>query len=932
VTRSVFDTYNAAYAQAVFEQYLQNPGSVDPAWRTLFETADVGTSLLGAERVNGATPAAKPSVAQLRAARAAGELVDAYRLHGHRAARVDPLGSTPHGHPQLDPAYHGTSDEELRRIPSFLIGLERGENMGEALDWLRATYTGSVGYEFEYLEDPESREWLREQIESSAHFQPLADGEQTRLLERLTEVEALEQFLHRAYLGAKRFSIEGTDMMVPMLDLAIERAAAAGAREIVIGMAHRGRLNVLAHVLGMPYADLLEKFEGRHARTAGTGDVKYHLGAEGTYATRSGEPLTVLLAPNPSHLEFVNAIVAGMTRAKQSDRTGTRISRNEDLVVPILIHGDAAFSGQGVVTETLNLSRLGGYRVGGTLHIIANNQVGFTTNPRDARSTDYASDIARGYDVPIFHVNADDPEACLAVIRLAMAYREKFHGDVVIDLIGYRRYGHNEGDEPMYTQPVMYRQIGERPPVRKLWAATLRERGVMAESDIEAAWDAAYGRLVAEQEKVRAKDHDGHDHGPPAPLAAEVRDDPGTAVDEATIASLDRQLHAWPDAFRVNPKLARQLERRAKLTADGQPLDWAHAEALAFASLLADGVPVRLTGQDSERGTFSQRHLVLHDVETAKRYSPICHLEEAKAPFEVWNSPLSELAVLGFEYGYSVVTPRALVLWEAQFGDFVNGAQVILDQFLASGRAKWDQLSRLVLLLPHGYEGQGPEHSSARLERFLQLCAEDNLRVANATTAAQYFHLLRRQALLRDRRPLVIMTPKSLLRHPRAASRAADLSDGGFQQVIGDADAAQRAGDIARIVLCSGKVYYDLLAAREERSAQHVALMRVEQLYPLPQQQLVAALEPFHAATELVWVQEEPANMGAWTFIEPHLRGLAGDRTLRYIGRPDRASPAEGYASDHEVEQRRIVDAACAEPGAKPRARRGGAPRRSSRA
>jgi 2-oxoglutarate dehydrogenase E1 component len=936
VSRNVFDSYNAAYVQGLFDQYLQNPGAVDPAWRALFDAADETSGLLGAERgrragaadaaparptAPGAEPSA-PTIEQLRAARAAGELVDAYRLHGHRAARVDPLGSTPHGHPQLDPSFHGTSAEALAELPAFVLGAERGDTMADVLESLWTTYTGSIGYEYEYLEDPQSREWLREQIESGAHLQPLGESQQSRLLERLTEVEALEQFIHRAYLGAKRFSIEGTDMMVPMLDLAIERAGGAGAREVVIGMAHRGRLNVLAHVLGMPYAELIEKFEGRHAQMAGTGDVKYHLGAEGTYATPSGEPLTVLLAPNPSHLEFVNAIVAGMTRAKQSDRHTRTLRRDEDLVVPIVIHGDAAFSGQGVVPETLNLARLAGYRVGGTLHIIANNQVGFTTNPSEARSTDYSSDLARGFDVPVFHVNADDPEACLAVTRLAMMYRERFHSDVVIDLIGYRRYGHNEADEPAYTQPVMYQRIAEHPTVRKLWAKTLTERGAATDEQVEAVWTTAYQRLVAEQTKVRESEHVEHggvDGMPPA-----EDEEVATTVPADRLHALDAQLHRWPDDFTVHPKLVRQLERRGKLLGDGQPIDWAHAEALAFASLLSDGVPIRMTGQDSERGTFSQRHLVLHDAKNDARYAPIENLDDAGAPFEIHNSPLSELAVMGFEYGYSVVTPRALVLWEAQFGDFVNGAQVILDQFLASGRAKWAQESRLLLLLPHGHEGQGPEHSSARLERFLQLAAEDNIRVANCTTAAQYFHLLRRQALLHERRPLIVMTPKSLLRHPRAGSALEALADGSFRRTIDDADARARAAEIRRVLLCSGKVYYDLLAGREEHGTTDSALIRVEQLYPFPADELAAYFAAYGAAEDVVWVQEEPENNGAWRFVRPQIEALLeGDRKLRYIGRPERASPAEGYAHHHESTQKRIVGEAVGEP-VRAKAGRGG--------
>jgi 2-oxoglutarate dehydrogenase E1 component len=907
VTRNVFDMYNAAYVQAVYDQYLQNPSAVDESWRRLFES-DAGTrGLLGGElraAVNGsappAAPAAAPNLTQLRAARAAGELVDAYRLHGHRAARLDPLGSEPPGHPMLEPSFHGISPEDLATVPSALIDDLPGETMDEVLHWLQHTYTGSIGYEYEHLEDPKHREWLREQIETDAHRQPLSGEERKRLLERLTEVEALEQFIHRAYLGAKRFSIEGNDMMVPMLDLAIERAAAAGAREVAIGMAHRGRLNVLAHVLGMPYGEMIAKFEGIHAQVAGTGDVKYHLGAEGTYATRTGEPLTVMLAPNPSHLEFVHAVIEGVTRAKQTDRTKAQLTQDVNLVVPIIIHGDAAFSGQGVVPETLNLARLRGYSTGGTLHIIANNQVGFTTNPSEARSTDYASDVARGFDIPVFHVNADDPEACLAAVRLAMMYRETFHGDVVIDLIGYRRFGHNEADEPAYTQPVLYRKISEHPTVRRIWGEQLAGESIIEADEVERVWQSAYQRLVAEQEQVRNQAEETHVE----PHEDEhENDDVDTTVPPDLLADLDRQLHAWPDDFKVNPKLARQLGKRARVLSESGSLDWAHAETLAFASLLTDGVPVRLTGQDTERGTFSQRHLVLHDAETAARYTPVANLKQAQAPFEVHNSPLSELAAVGFEYGYSVVAPKALVLWEAQFGDFVNGAQVIIDQFISAGRAKWNQESRMVMLLPHGYEGQGPEHSSARLERFLQLAAENNMRVANCTTPAQYFHLLRRQALLGERRPLIVMTPKSLLRHPRATSPVSALSDTHFHPVIDDEGVD--AADVRRVVLCTGKVFYDLLAAREEAGATNVALVRVEMLYPFPGSEIRAIGQRYPEA-ELVWAQEEPKNMGSWTYIAPRIRDCTG-REPRYVGRPLRASPAEGHADTHETEQNRLT-------------------------
>jgi 2-oxoglutarate dehydrogenase E1 component len=921
VSRNIFDTYNAAYVQAVYEQYLQNPGAVDDAWRRLFESEAGTRGLLGGER-NGAAAApsaagdgtrpSAPTLVQLRAARAAGELVDAYRLHGHRAARLDPLGAEPPGHPMLSPDFHGIDLGGLRTVPSALIDDLPGTTMDEVLGWLQHTYTSTIGYEYEHLEDPQQREWLRVQIETDAHRQPLATDEKQQLLRRLTEVEALEQFLHRAYLGAKRFSIEGTDMMVPMLDLAIERAAAAGAAEVAIGMAHRGRLNVLAHVLGMPYADVIAKFEGIHAQTAGTGDVKYHLGAEGTYATKTGEPLTVLLAPNPSHLEFVHAVIEGMTRAKQCDRTTATLKQNENLVVPIIIHGDAAFSGQGVVPETLNLARLRGYSTGGTLHIIANNQVGFTTNPSESRSTDYASDVARGFDIPVFHVNADDPEACLAVVRLAMMFRERFHSDVVIDLIGYRRYGHNEGDEPAYTQPALYRRIAEHQTVRRIWGAHLAQESVIAEGDVDAFWQQAYERLVSVQSEV--KSHFVDETHDASVEEAHEEGDVSTAVATERLTELDRHVHTWPDGFQVNPKLLRQLEKRARLVPDGGNLDWAHAETLAFASLIAEGTPVRLTGQDSERGTFSQRHLVLHHATSDARHTPLANLPLAQAPFEVHNSPLSELAALGFEYGYSVVAPRALVLWEAQFGDFVNGAQVIIDQFISAGRAKWGQLSRLVLLLPHGYEGQGPEHSSARLERFLQSCAENNMRVANCTTPAQYFHLLRRQARFPERRPLIVMTPKSLLRHPKATSAVSELADGRFHRVIDDASVQPK--DVRRIVLCTGKIYYDLLAGRED--ARTVALVRVELLHPFPVAELGAVLQRYDGA-ELVWAQEEPENMGAWSWVAPQLRALAG-RDAVYVGRPCRASPAEGFADAHETEQRRIVADAVTVSAPAPRA------------
>ncbi|MFW5951424.1 MAG: 2-oxoglutarate dehydrogenase E1 component, partial [Gemmatimonadota bacterium] len=895
-----FDSYNAGYAQELYEAYTRDPGAVDERWRSVFALSPAEAGLIPVD-----TEAA-PSRAQLRAAMAAAELVDAYRLQGHTAAQLDPLGGEPRGHPMLSLEFHGIQPRELDAIPASLLDLGGpGVSMRAVLGWLRQTYTSTIGYEFEHVEDPKRREWLRRRIEGGEHRRALSAEEKKRLLERLTEVQALEQFLHRAYLGQKRFSIEGNDMLVPILDLAIERAGAAGGREIVLGMAHRGRLNVLAHVLGRSYDRILAEFEGRQL-TAGTGDVKYHLGAEGTYATVSGDPLTVTMAPNPSHLEYVNPVVEGIARAKQTDRGGREIAQDVLRVLPVIMHGDAAFAGQGIVAETLNLARLRGYETGGTLHIIVNNQIGFTTDPGEARSTNYASDLARGFDIPVFHVNADDPEACLAVVRLAMEYRSTFQADVLIDLVGYRRYGHNEGDEPAYTQPRMYEVVKEHPTVRMIWADRLVEEGVLTREESDALWNEVYDRLGEIQAKVRSDVGDGDEPATPPVEPATLEAPVATAVDPETLRRIDAQLHSWPESFSPHPKLALQLERRGQTFATDSGLDWAHAESLAFGTLLADGTPIRLSGQDAPRGTFSQRHLVLHDTETGEKHTPLAHLAEGSAPFEVYNSPLSEAGVLGFEYGYATAARSSLVLWEAQFGDFVNGADVIIDQFIAAGRAKWGQESRLVLLLPHGYEGQGPEHSSARLERFLQLAAEDNIRVASCSTPAQYFHLLRRQALLEELRPLIVFTPKSLLRHPKAVSTAAEFSAGGFQLVIDDAGARERADRIRRVVLCSGKVYYDLMAA--DAPSEEVAVVRVEQLYPFPEEALASVIARYPSAGELVWVQEEPANMGAWSYIRPWLQYLVGrDRSVGYIGRPERASPAEGYKKAHDEQQARIV-------------------------
>jgi 2-oxoglutarate decarboxylase len=845
---------------------------------------------------------------------AAMALVKAFRTHGHLAARIDPLGTEPLGDPALDPGPLGLTPETMALIPTpVLRTYVPGATLAESYPHLQATYCGTLGYQIEHIASHEQRVWLREKIESGEFRTPLSPEEKWQLLRRLTRVEALEKFLHKGYLGHKRFSIEGVDMLVPMLDLTLELAAGTGAREVVIGMAHRGRLNVLAHTIGRPYDTIFAEFEGGRfvegnqlTPEGGTGDVKYHHGAEGAFRLRNGKSIAVTLSPNPSHLEFVSPVVDGRARAIQTLRRGRRSHHDPIVAVPVLIHGDAAFAGQGVVAETFNLSALRGYGVGGTLHIITNNQVGFTTDAEDARSTRYASDLAKGFDVPIIHVNSDDAEACLAAVRLAMAYRDAFRRDVVIDLVGYRRHGHNEGDEPTYTQPVMYERIKELPPVRARYAAQLAEEGVAKAGDADQEFERVYQDLVAAQQRFKAslgKSSVAEVIKPVGP-----GQDPVTAVPAETLTSLNEQLLTVPEGFTVNPKLKRQLDRRRTAIGPDGGIDWAHAEALSLASLVVEGVPVRLTGQDTERGTFSQRHLVLHDVKTGDSWSPIQRLPGATAPLELHNSPLSELATLGFEYGYSAEASEALVLWEAQFGDFINGAQVIVDQFLSAGLSKWGVTTRLTLLLPHGYEGQGPEHSSARLERFLQLAAEGNIRVANPTTPAQYFHLLRRQAKRTRQRPLIVMTPKSLLRLPAATSRLEDLADGHWQPVLDDPWAAGRAGQIRRIVLCSGKIYYDLLAEAEKMNEHRPAIVRIEQLYSFPWQEIRVVLARYPALDEMVWAQEEPRNMGGWIYLRSKLAEVMPHQAeLRYVGRPERASPAEGYPAAHSAEQARIV-------------------------
>ncbi len=839
---------------------------------------------------------------------AAMSVVRAHRTHGYLAAQLDPLGTEPRGDPALDPANLDLTPQIMRQIPADVLRVYvGGETLQDVLPRLREIYCGTIAYEIEHIASHEERVWLRRVIESGEHRHPLSDEHKQALLAELTHVDGLERFLHRNYLGHKRFGIEGLDMLVPILHRALDLAADETTCEAVVGMAHRGRLNVLAHILGLPYETLLAEFEGGReveetlTPVGGTGDVKYHHGADGIFETWRGEKVAVTLMPNPSHLEAVDPVVVGNARARQTNRTGVQADHRPVRVLPILIHGDAAFAAQGVVAETINLARLEGYSTGGTLHIIANNQVGFTTDPRDARSTDFASDLAKGFDVPIVHVNADDPEACLAAVQLVMMYRKKFHGDVVINLVGYRRHGHNEGDEPRYTQPVMYQQIDGHPTVRELYARQLVSQRVVTEEQAEQLTEQVYNQLTETQAKLKADLAEAEEE---VWVAAT---EPETAVNRAVLLKLNEELLSTPDDFQVNRKLQRVLDRRLTAAEEGG-LDWAHAESLALASLLADGISLRMVGQDTARGTFSQRHLTLFDGETGKPFTPIQHLSTSRAPMELYNTPLSEYAVMGFEYGYSVAVPYALVLWEAQFGDFANCAEVIIDQFIIAGLAKWGQTSRLTLLLPHGYEGQGPEHSSARLERYLALGAEGNIRVANCSTPAQYFHLLRRQAKHQEPRPLIVMTPKSLLRLPQATSPLGELSSGEFYPVLDDPALPGSREDVRRLVLCSGKVYYDVVASERRAGAKHVSIGRLELLYPLPEGQLHELIESYPHLEEIVWLQEEPMNMGARKWVVPQLIELTEDGpSVRYVSRPERSSPAEGYPAAHKAEQQRLV-------------------------
>ncbi|WP_191565539.1 2-oxoglutarate dehydrogenase E1 component [Metabacillus idriensis] len=921
---------NLGYVLELFDQYQQNPESVDEELREMFDGWDAPPQV----QVSNETSAGEVSSVQnvtsaekMKKIAYAVKLADDIRTYGHLNASIYPFENPKKEFLQLKD--YGLTEADLEEIPASILCADAPENVKnglQAIQYLKEVYTKTIAFEFSHVHRFEEKYWLKKMVESGEIFKSHSNEKRAAILRRLSEVEGFEKFLHRTFVGQKRFSIEGLDMLVPILDELISNAVHAGTNNVNIGMAHRGRLNVLAHVLGKPYEIIFSEFqhspnkelvpsEGSVGINYGwSGDVKYHLGADRQITDESTKRARLTLANNPSHLEYVDPIVMGYTRAAQDDRKTTGYPKQDEKdSMAILIHGDAAFPGEGIVAETLNLNSLTGYQTGGSIHIIANNMIGFTTESSDSRSTKYASDLAKGYEIPIVHVNADDPEACLAAVMIAIEYRKLFNRDFLIDLIGYRRFGHNEMDEPATTQPQLYEKIRKHPTVRALYAAHLEEGGYLDKDKIAEIDQQTLDKFDAAYQKVPSKKvTQVHEIELPE-IVNNGLPKLKTSVDKESLLRINDELVKWLEDFNVFDKLKRILERRANIFVGEEKADWALAETLAFATILEDGTPIRLSGQDSERGTFSQRHLMLHDSDTGNVYSPLHTLSKSNVSFAVHNSPLSEGSVLGFEYGYNVFAPETLVLWEAQYGDFANAAQVFFDQFIAAGRAKWGQKSGLVMLLPHGYEGQGPEHSSARLERYLQLAAENNWTVANLTSAAQYFHLLRRQAAILKReevRPLVIMTPKSLLRNAQTISTIEELSEGEFHSVVEQPGLGLNYTDVKRIVLCSGKIATDLTDKLKhlEEDVKNIHVVRVEELYPFPKKDITAILSRYESLEEIVWVQEEPMNMGAWTYIDPELREVApAGVKVNYIGRKRRSSTAEGDPNVHKKDQERIV-------------------------
>ncbi len=937
---------NSTFIEELYARYLKNPASVDASWQAFF--AQLGdpapakpswekdaTRVIGQADAEAVKPAAKDGkggkpVIDEKALHAAAldtrrvfQLIHAYRVRGHLESTLDPLGlekRTPYA--DLQPESYGFTAADYGR--SIYLGGAMGfetATLGEIVDTLRAIYSGTMGFEFMHIQDADQRNWLQSRIEAMRGHPQMSAEEKKTLLRSLLEVDGFEEFVQLKYTGMKRFSVQGGDAMVPGLEAIIETASNLGVEEIVIGMPHRGRMNVLTNIMGKPYSELLSIFNGNldfPESVNSSGDVKYHLGASHDRVMSNGKNLHLSLTANPSHLEAVNPVVCGKVRAKQDQHGDDERTK----VMALTLHGDAAFAGQGLVAETLAFADLRGYRTGGTVHVIVNNQIGFTTAPAYSRFTPYPSDVAKGIQAPIFHVNGDDPEAVVAVCRLATEFRQQFKRDVVVDIMCYRKYGHNEGDEPMFTQPIMYKTISAKTPPARLYAQKLVSEGVLSEADV--------GRMVEELNQHFQREYDaGKDFKPNkanwlegkwsgfAQSKTLLGQEPETGVDVKTLKTLGAAITTFPASFNVNRKVERIKKTQGEAIEAGQGLDWSAGEALAFASLLNEGHPVRITGQDSGRGTFSHRHSVLVDQESEERYLPLNNLNDKQSRYEVHDSNLSEFAVLGFEYGYSLAEPNALSLWEAQFGDFANGAQVIIDQFITSGEIKWLRMSGLVMLLPHGYEGQGPEHSSARLERFLQMCGEDNMRVVNCTTPANFFHALRRQLAGKFRKPLIVMTPKSLLRHKLATSALADMGAGTrFLRVIPEIDKIAADAKVSRVIFTSGKVYYDLLEARRERKIDDVAICRVEQYYPFPAADIEAEIKRYPNA-EVVWAQEEPENMGAWRFIGPRIGDVLDqigkrDMRIRYVGRKEAASPAAGYMKLHTREQAQLIEDAFA--------------------
>ncbi|MDO3410603.1 2-oxoglutarate dehydrogenase E1 component [Saccharibacillus sp. CPCC 101409] len=922
---------NLGYVQEQYERYLEDAASVESSYRELFERFGAPPQDRAAQ-----TPQASAGATDsqsLKKAVAASKLVWNIRTYGHLAADIDPIGLD--ARPEvsfLNPSEVGLTEEDLASLPASLIWEDAPEGVATGLDAIRRlkqVYTGTTAYEFSHVHDEKEREWLNAQAESHGAAGELSDEERKALLERLVQVEQFEEFLHRTFVGQKRFSIEGIDMLVPVMDELVRGFSKRGAEHVLMGMAHRGRLNVLAHVLGKPYGRIFSEFhhapnkdlmpsEGSMGINFGwTGDVKYHLGEKREIGEQGKTRLT--LANNPSHLEYVDPVVEGFARAAQEDRSEPGYPKqNTNNAASILVHGDAAFPGEGVVAETLNFNQLPGYQNGGTVHIIANNRLGFTTESGDSRSTHYASDLAKGYEIPIVHVNADDPEACIAAARMACEYRTTFKKDFLIDLIGYRRYGHNETDDPETTQPLIYKKVREHGTAATIFANKLNKSGLIGENGLSDIRGRITDLFKEEYEQMKnGKESESH----PFPFASNIDETPlesvVTAVDYDTLKTINAELLKRPETFNVYPKLERILQRRENTLNEGEKVDWGQAETLAFASILADGTPIRISGQDAERATFAHRNLVLHDAKTGETYCPLHALPQAKASFAIHNSPLSEASVIGFEYGYNVYAPQTMVIWEAQYGDFANAGQVLIDQFVLPGRSKWAQKSSLVLLLPHGYEGQGPEHSSARLERYLQLAGENNCTIVSLTSSAQYFHLLRRQAAMTNRedaKPLIVMSPKSLIRNARVASGADEFTEGGFRATLRQPGLGESPDKVRRVLLCSGKIAVELedaIAKEADADWSWLHILRVEQLYPFPAREVSEFFGNFKNLEEIQWVQEEPQNMGAWRYIDPNIRAAAPKGIeVVYTGRPERSSPASGYQHVHVFEQQKIIQTA----------------------